>query len=364
MGGAIRHLTQFLPALGLRDTHREYVVLVRESFPKVEVSENIRLERVPDSACASWVKRIVADVVDLPRRFRHEKYSAVVSLTNIGPIWSPIPHILFQRNALYYCPPYLERIRGVRKVETALRRRLAVESMKRAELIVTPSDAMAEMIRETCPEVRTRKFKTLYHGLDFQAPRDRSMQPQSSEGPILFFPSHLGEFKGYRLLFEAVALIKERYPRLKLWLTIGPEDDRKLFANFQEHLRRLGILDRVAMLGRVPQDAIWDLYGKSDLMVYPSYCESFGFSMLEAMGSGLPIVAAGTRTNREICGEGANYFSPFSVRECADRISKLLDSDSERAALRAEGARRIVGYDWSWRRYSAEFTSILDQLKL
>lgn len=360
----MRHLTQFLPALGRCDAHSEYVVLVRESFPKVLVSENILLERVSDNACESWGRRIVSDVVNLPGRLRNDKFSAVVSLTNIGPVWSPIPHILFQRNALYYCPPYLERIRGLRKVETALRRRLAVESMKRAELIVTPSHAMADMIRETCPEVRTRKFMTLYHGLDPQTPRGRSLPPQNPDGPILFFPSHLGEFKGYRLLFEAVALIKERYPRLELWLTIGPEDDRRLFVDFQEHLRRLGILDRVRMLGRVPQDAMWELYGKSDLMVYPSYCESFGFAMLEAMGSGLPVVAADTKTNREICGEGANFFAPFNARECADRISKVLDSDLERTALRAGGAQRIDGYDWSWQRYATEFTSILHHLKL
>ena len=165
MGGALRHLSNFLPELGRCDVKREYVVLVRESFPALDVMDNIRLERIPDKACSSWVKRIASDVFALPRRLKREKFSTVVSLTNTGPIWSPVPHILFQRNALYYCPYYLQRIGGLLKVETALRRQLAVASMMRADLVVTPSQAMGEMIQEICPETRSKKFVTLYHGL-------------------------------------------------------------------------------------------------------------------------------------------------------------------------------------------------------
>src|SRR5262249_12854860 len=156
MGGAMRHLTNFLPELGRWDAKREYVVLVRESFPALHVMNNIRLERVPDKACSSWVKRLASDVFALPLRLKREKFSAVVSLTNIGPIWSPVPHILFQRNALFYCPYYLQSIGGRLKIETALRRRLAVASMMRAALIVTPSYAMGAMIREACPQTRSR----------------------------------------------------------------------------------------------------------------------------------------------------------------------------------------------------------------
>src|SRR2546425_37903 len=126
MGGAMRHLTNFLPELGRWDTNREYVVLVRESFPALNITENIRLKRVPDQACTLWVKRISSDVFSLPRRLKREKFSAVVSLTNFGPIWSPVPHILFQRNSTYFCPYYLERIGGRLRLETTTRRWLAV----------------------------------------------------------------------------------------------------------------------------------------------------------------------------------------------------------------------------------------------
>ena len=86
MGGAMRHLTSFLPELGVRDPNREYVVLVRESFPVLKVAENIRLIRVSDRASSGWMKRIVGDVFELPQKLKREKFSAIVSLTNFEPI--------------------------------------------------------------------------------------------------------------------------------------------------------------------------------------------------------------------------------------------------------------------------------------
>jgi glycosyltransferase involved in cell wall biosynthesis len=365
MGGALRHLTNFLPELSRTDGKREYLVLIRESFPSLSVGQNIRFERIKDEICCALRKRIVNDVFNLPGRLRAEKFSAIVSLTNFGPIWSPVPHIVFQRNALLFCPNYLESIHGPMKIEILFRRWLAMASMLKASLIVTPSHAMAEMIKAACPQTRHHHFRTLRHGYDGKGPQGSQTANWSPDifdsRPTLFFPSHLGEYKGYRLLFKVVAVLAKTLPGLRLILTIGPEDDEQLYATYTNELRQLGITKHVKMIGRVPQDQIGQLYDKADLLIYPSTCESFGFSLLEAMGAGLPIVAADTRINREICGTGASYFSPFDALDCADRVQTLLSNTIARDALRSEAARRLSTIDWSWRRYVAEFQSILEE---
>lgn len=366
MGGGVRHLTNFLPQLGMHDKSREYVVLVRKSFPLIETMENIRLERIHDRKCSTWLNRIARDVFNLPARLRREKFSAVVSLTNFGPIWSPIPHIIFQRNPLYYCHYFLESVHGHLKLETLLRRRLAVESMKRADLIVTPSHTMTNMIREMCPAVRGRTFKTLYHGFDMgpsYTARETELPTEATHAyPLLFYPSHLGEYKGYRLLFDAIRILRDRFPAVKLVLTIGREDNRDLFDSYQRYLEKLGIQDCVLMIGRVAQNSIASLYKKSDLMIYPSMCESFGFSMLEALGTHVPIVAADTPLNREICQSAARYYSPLNPKDCAEAVASLIEDDTARDKLRSEGARRLSSYDWSWSRYASEFKSLVEEL--
>lgn len=364
MGGAIRHITNFLPELGRKDPDREYVVQVRESFPVLEVAENIRIERVPDHACSSWLKRISGDVFKLPRRLKREKYSAVVSLTNFGPTWSPVPHIFFQRNALYYCPYYLEKIGGWLKVETALRRQLAVESMKRADLIVTPSHAMSEMIREACPQTRNRRFHTLYHGfakdtLAESLDEKFAQALASGKGVKLLFPTHAAVHKGFDVLFKILGRLKADGIKFSLFTIIARDDWSEGIETFYRIIRELELIDHVVFMGRVPQHQMGELYAQCDLMVYPSLCESFGFSMIEAMGYGLPIVAADTAINREMCDEAALYYPPLDPEAGALAIKEALLPDVLQN-LREGGRRRLVAFDWSWRRYAQEFVDMIE----
>lgn len=359
----MRHLANFLPELGGRDVDREYVVLVRESFPALDVTGNIRLERVPDQVCASWVKRIASDVFELPRRLKREIFSAVVSLTNFGPIWSPVPHIFFQCNALFYRPYYLQRIGGRWEVEIALRRRLAMAAMRRADLIVTPSHAMGEMIREACPQTRDLRFHTLYHGFAKEVmaePLDERFVRllTTKKGAKLLYPTHPAPHKGFEVLFDILARLKVEGLEFCLFTTISVDDWPPGVSAYEHRVRELGLNDNVVFMGRVPQQQMGSMYEQCDLMVYPSLCESFGFSMIEAIGHGLPIVASDTAINREMCGEGALYYPPLDAAAGAWAIKEAL-LPGVRERLCEGGSRRLASFDWGWRRYAQEFVHMI-----
>ena len=236
--------------------------------------------------------------------------------------------------------------------------------MLRADLIVTPSQAMREMIQEACPEIRSRKFVTLYHGFDHRSfektldPRYRSLIDRAV-GARLFYPTHPALHKGFDVLFRALADLKVRGVTTTLFATIQREDWPEQVVEYERQVAELDIADRVVFMGRVPQKQIGALYGACDLMVYPSLCESFGFSMIESMGHALPIVAAGTAINKELCAGGALYYEPLSAKEAADRIEEAL-LPSVRAQLLAGGKARVDSFDWSWDRYAREFVALVD----
>src|ERR1017187_3046410 len=118
LGGAVRHLTNLLPELGESISRYEYVVLVRDSFPEIKTPNNVRIQRVPDWIAGSWLLRLVYDVVVVPWMEYRGRFAALVSILNTGPIWLSAPHILFQRNSLYFCPYYLANSHGLRAAET------------------------------------------------------------------------------------------------------------------------------------------------------------------------------------------------------------------------------------------------------
>ena len=124
-------------------------------------------------------------------------------------------------------------------------------------------------------------------------------------------------------------------------------------------MNALGLAGHVKFIGRIPQGQIGQLYGGCDVMVYPSLCESFGFSMLEALGHDLPIVASDTDLNREICGKAALYYSPLEASDAARALSEVMDAE-RREELARNARERFESFDWSWRRYAREFSQLLD----
>ena len=313
MGGAQRHLTQFLPALARAGGPHQFEVMVRTSFPDMPIGSVVRLRKVSDRRAEAWIPRLWNDLAVLPRDLKNEGFDAVVTLTNFGPVWTPVPHVLFQRNALYFCPYYLERVNSFQRAEALSRRTLAVAAMRRAAVVATPSQAMADMIQEASPSTRSCRFEVLPHGFEavhYQAELTPVLAGRLDKyrGARLFYPTHPAPHKGFEHLFQALKILKESGElEFTLFTTIGTLDWPEEVARYEGLIRSLGITNQVCFLGRVPQDHMVALYGACDLMVYPSLCESFGFSMIEAMGLGLPIVAADTPVNREMCMEGAAY---------------------------------------------------------
>ncbi|MDC0033962.1 glycosyltransferase, partial [Alphaproteobacteria bacterium] len=81
-------------------------------------------------------------------------------------------------------------------------------------------------------------------------------------------------------------------------------------------------------------------YGSNDIFVFPSVSETFGFPLVEAMACGLPIIAADTLTNREICGQAALYFPPSDATALAGSIKELRTRPALYGWMRDTGIRR------------------------
>ena len=64
----------------------------------------------------------------------------------------------------------------------------------------------------------------------------------------------------------------------------------------------------VVELGAVPYSLLHQVYRECDIYVTPAYAESFAHPLVEAMASGLPIVASDLAVHREICQDAAIYF--------------------------------------------------------
>jgi len=126
----------------------------------------------------------------------------------------------------------------------------------------------------------------------------------------------------------------------------------------EKEIARLNISDKVNFVGHVPHSGISDWYRNSDLVVNPSFSESFGMSLIEAMASGVPVIASRTGGMQEIIEDGktGTLVEPGNVTQLADAILELLQNAEVRGSMGLESMKRAQTI-FSWDKSVETLTS-------
>ena len=115
----------------------------------------------------------------------------------------------------------------------------------------------------------------------------------------------------------------------------------------------VGVGDRLVFLGQVADARLPALYRGALAFVFPSLHEGFGLPPLEAMASGVPVVASTAGALPEVLGDAALL---VDVADLAGALSRIVDDDALRAALVARGRDRVA--ELSWDRCAAGLAAI------
>lgn len=366
MGGAATHLPNFLRGIGRLRPQDAFVVCVGLQWAALEgLSANVHL--LPIAALDGRPAQLRWHLSEVPALARAERADVLISLLNFGPLRAPLPHVVFERNPLYFCRLHLDTLGPVAAARTALERILLHRVMRGADRIVTPSAAMREMIRTFHPDLPPEKFRVVYHGFgaaEFLSsavlPDEVSARLGAATGVRLLYATHAASHKGLDVLLDAARVLHARDFSFTLWLTIDRADWPAGVDRCAQYIRTHGLDGVVVMLGRIPHAAIHRVYHAADVFVFPSLCESFGFPLVEAMGSGLPIVAADTGVNRELCQDAAVYYPPLDSQALTEQVCVVAADAPLRERLRRAATSRAQVF--SWERHVAEVWKVVTEV--
>lgn len=108
--------------------------------------------------------------------------------------------------------------------------------------------------------------------------------------------------------------------------------------------RSLVLEGAVRFLGFVSDDDLPWLYAGADLFLFPSFYEGFGIPVVEAMASGVPVVASDIPVMREVAGQAGVLVAPTASVAWAKTIVDLLDDSTQRAEMRERGFAQAARY--------------------
>lgn len=236
------------------------------------------------------------------------------------------------------------------------------EAVKASDRIITVSNfAKDEIIREF--SIEESRVAVIRNGVDAQVfcPANRSDKIQEelncTDGNLVLTVTHLGYRKGVDLLLRAFKYVSQYNHNVRLAIVGSGGDARYL----KELASELEIAGNTYFLGTVTFDRLLKLYATADIFILPSRYESQPISLLEAMSSGVPVVAFDISdfSDYVVDEKTGLLVRPFSVTALAEAIVHLIDNASLRREMSAE-ARSLVEAHFTWEAVARSHLRVYD----
>ena len=161
-----------------------------------------------------------------------------------------------------------------------------------ANALVSVSLGLSNAMRRYCPDEDIFVVPNVVHTDYFTLPSERRAPP-----PFIFLAvAHLVERKGMHVLINAFARKFQNDDNVKLEIG-GDGPSRQRLENLSE---RLGVKEKIIFLGALSRQQVREAMWRAHCFILPSFLETFGVVLIEAMSTGIPVIA--TR-----CG-GPEYF--------------------------------------------------------
>lgn len=165
-------------------------------------------------------------------------------------------------------------------------------------------------------------------------------------GPVLLSVSRLERNKGYHILVEALARLKDVLPPNWRWILVGEGKERQAL---EQQARAAGIGEHTMFAGRLDDSQLHSLYEEVDLLVHPTLYEGSSLVTLEGMIHRRPVVAsaAGGIPDKVFNDVNGYLVKPGDVDDLAQKLRMALQQ-RDRWPQWGEASVEIVRREFDW----------------
>ncbi|AZQ65285.1 glycosyltransferase family 1 protein [Flammeovirga pectinis] len=206
---------------------------------------------------------------------------------------------------------------------------------RRVPLLVVSENAKKDTIKyANYPE---ELIYVSYGYIDFDKFKPLINQIKNEKFTIIY-TGGLGIRKNVSLLINAIKIVQKTHPNIEVKIA-GAFPERTSYPKLVESLE----LTTVKFVGYLPENEINTFYNSADLFVFTSLYEGFGYTPLEAMAAGVPVISTCGGSLTEVIGDGGHLVD-YNANELADAIIYYIDNETALKKLISEGTNWVKKY--------------------
>ncbi len=244
--------------------------------------------------------------------------------------------------------PYIVSLRGsdvpfynerFRLLDTLIFQRLSKKIWRKASAVIANSNGLRDLALESAPEQR---IDVIFNGVDTN---EFSPYTKKAKNVLnIVCSARLIQRKGIQYLLEAFLSLASDFPKTKLTIVGGGDIEEEL----REHAAKSAHAKRVDFLGVITHNEMATVYRSADIFVLPSLNEGMSNSLLEAMASGLAIVATNTGGTEELVDESNGFIVPLrNANAIAEALVILLHQPEKLRVLQQESRSKAEEFSWT-----------------
>lgn len=220
---------------------------------------------------------------------------------------------------------------------------------------VLSDSTKADLTGRGIPAANVRVIRSGLTQEDYSAP---AVKPPSDH-PVILYVGRLKRYKGIELGFDAIARLREKFPRIE-YAIVGGGD---FLPELQRQVTARGLEKNVSFRGFVKHAEKVALMQSASVLIYTSPKEGWGLSVVEANACGTPVVASDAPGLRESVRDGeTGFLVPHGdAAALAQRLDQLLSD----AALYEKFRQNALAWarSFTWERATAETLALLEEAR-
>jgi glycosyltransferase involved in cell wall biosynthesis len=346
-----------LAGLGRTATDHQFLAFVPAQWDPALFAgyDHIQIQPVANG----WRGKLLAELKLIPAAFSSFKADRLFSLTNNGLLKSPVPHLLLVHQAyLAYQPAELRFPLPPRfRLKLRLLAWLFRLSMQSVHHFTVQSGSMQ---RHLCARwgIKPTRVSVIPSAVDVDTHGAGPRPRDTAQRPYVCYVAGGSPHKNFTVVIDMLGELKRRGIQLDCHLTLHPEQ----FPTIVQRAKQLEVETQIVWRGPLSRGEVFNLMVGAQVLVMPSWLESFGLPYFEALALECPIVASDLDFAHDACGDGALYADPASASAFADQVQKLVTDSALRENLKARQRQRYQSIACSWDTIAQRYVSLLETM--